>query len=79
MKRRRSTQARVIETDTLGILRPADPSPGSNETAGHGTTPDATNQPALVQDPVLAFNCVDERFIDFLVEEALKEWRAKNF
>jgi len=30
-------------------------------------------------DPVLGFDSVDERFIDFLVEEAVKAWRAKNF
>jgi hypothetical protein len=77
--RRRSTQARVIEAAERGALRPTDLSPVSNEMANRATGLDATNQPSILQDPVLAFNSVDERFIDFLVEEALNEWRAKNF
>jgi hypothetical protein len=47
--------------------------------AKHATASVAINKPAPPQDPVLAFSSVDERFIDFLVEEALNEWRAKNF
>ena len=51
----------------------------SSELAEQAAASDATNKPPTPHGPVLAFNSVDERFIDFLVEEALNEWRAKNF
>jgi hypothetical protein len=77
--RRRPTGARVIDAAERAVLRHAGVSHASSELAEQATASDVTNKPPTPQDPVLAFNSVDERFIDFLVEEALNEWRAKNF
>ena len=79
MTRRRLTGARVIDATGCATLRRVGKSDASSTLAEPATVSDATNQPSIPHDPVLAFNSVDERFIDFLVEEALNEWRAKNF
>jgi hypothetical protein len=76
--RRRSTQ-RVIDAAERTVVGRAGVSQPSNVLAKPPTALDVTSQASIPQDPVLAFDSVDERFIDFLVEEALNEWRAKNF
>lgn len=77
--RRRPTGAPGFEAAKHVVFRNPGVSHASSEVTMLATASDATNQPAIPNDPVLAFNSVDERFIDFLVEEALNEWRAKNF
>ena len=79
MTRRRPPEARVIDAAERAVLCHAGVIHASSERAEQATASDTTNKPLTSQDPVLAFNSVDERFIDFLVEEALNEWRAKNF
>lgn len=76
MTRRRLTGGRAANATERTTFRHVDASDDSSELAEPA---DATNQPSIPHDPVLAFNSVDERFIDFLVEEALNEWRVKNF
>jgi len=77
--RRRPTAVLVVDAAEREDRRHAGVSHASSELAEQATASDATNKPPTPEDPVLAFNSVDERFIDFLVEEALNEWRAKNF
>jgi hypothetical protein len=77
--RRHSTGARVIDTAERAVLSREGVSHASSELAEQATASAATNKPPAPQDPVLAFSSADERFIDFLVKEALNEWRAKNF
>ena len=79
MTRRRLTEARAIEAAERAPLRYVGVSDASSELAEPATVSDVTDQPSIPHNPELAFNSVDERFIDFLVEEALNEWRAKNF
>jgi hypothetical protein len=75
----RRRPARVIDAAERAVLCDPGVSHASSALAEPSTVSVATNQPSIPHDPVLAFNSVDERFIDFLVEEALNEWRAKNF
>jgi hypothetical protein len=77
--RRRPTAVLVVDVADRAVLRHAGVSHASDELAEQATASDSINKPPTPEDPVLAFNSVDERFIDFLVEEALNEWRAKNF
>ena len=80
MTRRRPTEARVIDAPEGAVLRRhAGVSQASKKPAEQAITSDAVVKRPIPRDPVLGFNSVDERFIDFLVEEALNEWRAKNF
>lgn len=79
MTRRRPKAALVVDAAERAVRRHVGVSPASTALAEQGPASDATNRPPTAEDPVLAFNSVDERFIDFLVEEALNEWRAKNF
>jgi hypothetical protein len=77
--RRHRTPAGVIEVAERAALRNRGVDHASSALAEPASVSDATSQPSIPHDPVLAFSSVDERFIDFLVEEALNEWRAKNF
>lgn len=76
---RRSVKSRVIDTSKRLAHRANGASPDTNRSATDAVGLDTTSQLSIRPDPVLAFNSADERFIDFLVEEALNEWRAKNF
>jgi hypothetical protein len=76
--RRRPTAARVVDAAERAVRRTGTSSLSSG-LAEQAPVSDTTNKPPPPQYPVLAFSSVDERFIDFLVEEALNEWRAKNF
>ncbi len=40
---------------------------------------DRPETPPATDHGVIPFGPADERFIDFLVEEAVKAWRAKNW
>jgi hypothetical protein len=42
-------------------------------------TQENVDAPLAPDASVIAFGSVDERFIDYLVEEAVRGWRAKNF
>jgi hypothetical protein len=77
--RRGPTATRVVDAAERAVLRRAGVCHASSERAEQAPGSDATSKPLPPRDPMLAFNSVDERFIDFLVEEALNEWRAKNF
>jgi hypothetical protein len=79
VSRRAPTGAGMIEAAERAVVRQSRVSHASSDQAEQATASDSTNKPPTPQHPVLAFNSVDERFIDFLVEEALNEWRAKNF
>lgn len=76
---RRSARSRVIDSSERPGRRAAEVGPDLNESATDAAGLHTTNQPSIRPGPVLAFDSADERFIDFLVEEALNEWRAKNF
>ena len=77
--RQRLTRVRAIDSVERSSPGASELSPGVTELATGPTGVDTANQASLRHGAVLAFNSVDERFIDFLVEEALNEWRAKNF
>ena len=79
MTRRCPKAALVIDAAERAGLRQVGVNHASTALADQATPSDPTNKPLTPRDPVLAFNSVDEQFIDFLVEEALNEWRAKNF
>ena len=72
---RRQARPRLAERTPTGDVAPVSLRAIRNEWEKQ----DSEGPPLAADSGMIAFSAVDERFIDYLVEEAVREWRAKNF